>query len=162
MGDFLIWLSGVSREVLAQCQTERAKFIGLGAAILVTAGMAAVSLSFALVNALKAPLWAALIFALLWGVAIMSLDRLFVVSMHRYRNPLFYLVMALPRFAMAVLLGFVISTPFVLQIFKPEINHQIKLMQAAERSAYFKDLPHNPVYITVQQDKATVAKPDGR
>ena len=158
MGDLLIWLSGVSREVLAQCQTERAKFIGLGAAILVTAGMAAVSLSFALINALKAPLWAALIFALLWGVAIMSLDRLFVVSMHRYRNPLFYLLMALPRFAMAVLLGFVISTPFVLQIFKPEINHQIKLMQAAERSAYFKDLPHNPVYITVQQDKATVAK----
>ncbi len=158
MGDFLIWFSGASREVLAQCQTERAKFIGLGAAILVTAGMAAVSLSFALINALKAPLWAALIFALLWGVAIMSLDRLFVVSMHRYRNPLPYLVMALPRFAMAVVLGFVISTPFVLQIFKPEINHQIKLMQAAERSAYFKDLPQNPVYITVQQDKATVAK----
>ncbi len=157
MGDFLIWLSGVSRDVLAQCRTERPKFIGLGAAILVTAGMAAVSLSFALVNALKAPLWAAVTFALLWGLAIMSLDRLFVVSMHRYRNPFFYLVMALPRFAMAVLLGFVISTPFVLQIFKPEIYHQIKVMQAAERSAYFKDLPHNPVYITVQQDKATVA-----
>ena len=157
MGDFLIWLSGVSRDVLAQCRTERPKFIGLGAAILVTAGMAAVSLSFALVNALKAPLWAAVIFALLWGVAIMSLDRLFVVSMHRYRNPLFYLVMALPRFAMAVLLGFVISTPFVLQIFKPEINHQIKIIQATERSAYFKDLPHNPVYLAVQQDKATVA-----
>ena len=158
MGDFLIWLSGVSRDVLAQCRTERPKFIGLGAAILVTAGMAAISLSFALVNALKAPLWAAVIFALLWGVAIMSLDRLFVVSMHRYRNPLFYLVMALPRFAMAVLLGFVISTPFVLQIFKPEINHQIKIMQAAERSAYFKELPNNPVYLTVQQDKATVTK----
>jgi hypothetical protein len=157
VGDFLIWLSGVSREVLAQCRSERPKFIGLGAVILVTAGMAAVSLSFALVNALKAPLWAALIFALLWGLAIMSLDRLFVVSMHRYRNPLYYLVMAVPRLVMAVLLGFVISTPFVLQIFKPEINHQIKLMQAAERSAYFEDLPHNPVYLTVQQDKATVA-----
>lgn len=156
MGDFLIWLSGASRQILAQCPTERPKFVGLGAAILVTAGMAAVSLSFALVTALKAPLWVAVIFALLWGLAIMSLDRLFVVSMHRYRNRLFYLLMATPRFLMAVLLGFVISTPFVLQIFRPEINHQIKLMQAAERSAYFKNLPHNPVYLTVQQDKATV------
>ena len=156
VGDFLIWLSGASRQVLAQCPTERPKFVGLGAAILVTAGMAAVSLSFALFTALKAPLWVAVIFALLWGLAIMSLDRLFVVSMHRYRNRFFYLLMATPRFLMAVLLGFVISTPFVLQIFRPEINHQIKLMQAAERSAYFKNLPHNPVYLTVQQDKATV------
>ena len=76
MGDFLIWLSGASRQVLAQCPTERPKFVGLGAAILVTAGMAAVSLSFALFTALKAPLWVAVIFALLWGLAIMSLDRL--------------------------------------------------------------------------------------
>ena len=86
MGDFLIWLSGVSRQLLGQCTTERPKFIGLGAAILVTAGMAAVSLSFALVSALKAPVWLAVFFALLWGLAIMSLDRLFVVSMHRQRN----------------------------------------------------------------------------
>jgi Domain of unknown function (DUF4407) len=157
VGDFLVWLSGASRQVLAQCPTERPKFIGLGAAILVTAGMAAVSLSFALVTALKAPLWLAVIFALLWGLAIMSLDRLFVVSMHRQQNRFYYLIMATPRFLLAVLLGFVISTPFVLQIFQPEINHQIKLIQAAERSAYFKNLPHNPVYLGVQRDKATVA-----
>ena len=158
MGDFLVWLSGASRQILAQCPTERPKFIGLGAAILVTAGMAAVSLSFALVTALKAPLWLAVIFALLWGVAIMSLDRLFVVSMHRQQNRLYYLLMAAPRFLMAVLLGFVISTPFVLQIFQPEIEHQIKLIQAAERSTYFRNLPHNPVYLQVQQDKAAVTK----
>jgi hypothetical protein len=156
MGDFLVWLSGASRQVLAQCPTERPKFVGIGTAILVTAGMAAVSLAFGLVNALRAPVWLAVIFALLWGVAIMSLDRLFVASMHRQPNPFYYLIMAGPRFLMAVLLGFVISTPFVLQIFRPEINHQIKLMQAAERSAYFKGLPHNPVYLDVQQDKATV------
>lgn len=157
MGDLLVWLSGASREVLARCPTERPKFLGLGAAILVTAGMAAVSLAFVLVNALKAPLWAAIFFALLWGIAIMSLDRLFVASLHRYRNWAIYLFMAAPRFFMAVLLGFVISTPFVLQIFQPEISHQIKLMQAAERSAYFRNLPHNPVYLAVQQDRNTLS-----
>jgi hypothetical protein len=120
--------------------------------------MAAVSLSFALVTALKAPVWLAVIFALLWGLAIMSLDRLFVVSMHRYRNRFFYVLLAAPRFLMAVLLGFVISTPFVLQIFQPEIQHQIKLIQAAERSAYFQGLPRNPVYLAVQRDQANVTK----
>jgi hypothetical protein len=158
VGEFTIWLSGVSRQVLAQCPTERSKFVGLGSAILVTAGMATVSLWFALYTALKAPIWLAVIFALLWGLAIMSLDRLFVVSMHRYRNRLYYVLLAAPRFIMAVLLGFVISTPFVLQIFRPEINHQIKLMQLAERSAYFKNLPTNPVYLAVQQDQANVTK----
>ena len=69
--------------------------------------------------------------ALLWGLAIMSLDRLFVASMHRYRNRLIYLFMASPRFLMAILLGFVISTPFVLVIFRPEISHQIKILHAA-------------------------------
>ena len=155
-GDTFIWLSGASRQVLDQCPTERPKFIGLGASILVTAGMAAVSLSFALYTALKAPIWLAVIFALLWGLAIMSLDRLFVVSLHRYRNRFFYLLLAAPRFVMAVLLGFVISTPFVLQIFQPEIQHQIKLMQAAERAAYFQSLPHNPVYLDVQRDQTEV------
>lgn len=155
-GDIFIWLSGASRQVLDQCPTERPKFIGLGASILVTAGMAAVSLAFALYTALKAPIWIAVIFALLWGLAIMSLDRLFVVSLHRYRNRFFYLLLAAPRFVMAVLLGFVISTPFVLQIFQPEIQHQIKLMQAAERAAYFQNLPHNPVYLDVQRDQTEV------
>ena len=49
-----------------------------------------------------------------------------------------------------------ISTPFVLQIFQPEIQHQIKLMQAAERSAYFQGLPHNPLYLAVQKDQDNV------
>ena len=149
-------MSGTSKQVLAQCPTEKPKFIGLGTAILVTAGMAAVSMAFALYNALKAPLWAAVIFALLWGVAILCLDRLFVVSMHRQRNWLYYLVLAAPRFIMAVLLGFVISTPFVLQIFQPEISREIQNIHNTERAAYFNNLPHSALEHTIQQDQATV------
>ena len=156
MGGFFIWLSGASRRILAECPTERPKYFGLGAAILVTGAMAGVSLSFALVNALKVSLRDAIIFAVLWGLAIMMIDRLFVVSMHRQRNPLIYLIQALPRLLMAVVLGLVISTPFVLQIFKPEITNEVQQMQAAEREAYFKGLPSNPVYLTVQRDQAKV------
>lgn len=156
MGGIFIWLSGANRQLLAECPTERPKYFGLGAVIVVTGAMAGVSLAFALVTALGISLRDAAIFAVLWGLAIIMVDRLFVASMHRQRNPLIYIVQALPRLAMSVVLGFVISTPFVLQIFKPEINSEIQQMQAAARATYFKNLPTNPVYVTAQRDQADV------
>jgi Domain of unknown function (DUF4407) len=53
-------------------------------------------------------------------------------------------------------LGFVISTPFVLQIFKPEIANETQQMQAAQREAYYKGLPTNPVYVAQQSDQTLV------
>lgn len=158
MGDFLIWLSGASRRVLGHCETERSKFVGLGAAILVTAGMAAVSMGFALYNALKASLPVAILFALLWGLAILSLDRLFVVSMRRFSTAFFSFLMALPRFAMAVLLGFVISTPFVLQIFRPEIQYQVKIIREQQQKAYFNSPGYLQLTGEIQQYQNKVAE----
>jgi Domain of unknown function (DUF4407) len=156
VGAIFIWLSGANRKILSQCPTERPKYFGLGAVILVTGAMAGVSLAFALVNGLKISLDAAIVFAVLWSLAITMIDRLFVVSMHRQRNPLIYLIQALPRLLMSVVLGFVISTPFVLQIFKPEITNEVSKMHAAARTAYFKALPTNPVQLTVLADQKTV------
>ena len=156
MGAIFIWLSGANRKILSQCPTERPKYFGLGAVILVTGAMAGVSLAFALVNGLKISLDAAIVFAVLWGLAITMIDRLFVVSMHRQQNPLIYIIQALPRLLMSLVLGFVISTPFVLQIFKPEINNEVSKMQAAARTAYFKALPTNSVHLTVLADQKAV------
>lgn len=77
--------------------------------------MAGISITFALVNVLKVSLRHAIIFAVLWGLAIMMIDRLFVASMHRQRNPFIYIIQALPRLLMSSVLGPVISTPFALQ-----------------------------------------------
>lgn len=156
MGVIFYWLAGANRRLLAKCPTERPKYFGLGAAIVVTGAMAGVSLAFALVNALSVSTRYAIIFGVVWGLAIMMIDRLFVASMHRQPNPLYYIIQALPRLAMSVVLGFVITTPFVLQIFKPEITSEIQQMQAAEREAYFKGLPKNPVYVAEQQDQTEV------
>jgi len=153
VGGIFIWLSGASRKILAECPTERPKYFGLGASIFVTGAMAGVSLAFALVNALNIALTGAIIFAVCWGLAIMMVDRLFVSSMHRQRNPLIYVMQATPRFLMSIVIGFVISTPFVLQIFKPEITAEVQQMQTAARAAYYRALPHNPVYLAVQADQ---------
>ena len=111
MGDIFIWLSGASKKILRECPTERPRLYGLGAMIAVTGGLAGVSLAFALVNALKVSLPAVIVFGVLWALAVMMIDRLFVVSMHRQRNPLIYLIQALPRLAMAIVLGFPKTTP---------------------------------------------------
>ncbi|MER5645842.1 DUF4407 domain-containing protein [Streptosporangium sp. NPDC002524] len=123
MRAFLITLSGARQEILKLCPTEQGKFEGIGGTVLTTGVLAIVSMTFALHSALDVPLLIAIPAALVWGLAIMSLDRWLVSTMHadgprRWR-------VALPRILMAVLLGLVISTPLVLQIFRSEIDAQI-------------------------------------
>jgi hypothetical protein len=129
VGNPLIWLSGAQREILARCRSDRPKYIGVGSAILITSAMAAVSMTFALHSVLRVPLAASVLFAVAWGLAIMSLDRWLVVSLVRQPRKLNYLLLALPRVALGVLFGLIISTPFTLQIFKPEIDKQLAQWQ---------------------------------
>ena len=157
VGRFLIRLSGADQQILAECSTEKPKYISLGLTVLVPGLMAAVSMAFALVNVLGTELGVALLFAAAWAAVIVSLDRTFVVSLPRKGTWQAQIFRAVPRFLLALILGLVISTPFVLRIFRPEIAHQIELLHAADQATYFKNLPHNPVYLTVQRDKDTVS-----
>ncbi len=156
MGRFLIWLSGARRQILAECPTERPKYVGIGAAILITAAMAGVSLSFALVTILKVPLPDVLPFAIAWGLAILSLDRLFVVSMSRQGPRWAHLSRALPRVLLALLLGAVISTPFVLQIFRPEIDQEITILQQQAANAHNKQVATSKLAARITQEQARV------
>ncbi|MEN3534813.1 DUF4407 domain-containing protein [Microbispora sp. ZYX-F-249] len=131
MRRFLIALSGARPEVLQRCPTEYGKFEGIGGAVLTTAVLAVVSMTFALNSALGVNVVLAVIAALVWGLMILSLDRWLVTTMRAdapRRWPL-----AVPRVLMALLLGFVISTPLVLQIFRSEIDAQI--VQIKQRRA---------------------------
>jgi len=157
-GRFLIWLSGARHQILAECPTEQPKYTGLGLSVLIPGVMAAVSLAFALVTVLRAEVWVALLFAVAWAAVIVSLDRTFVVSMPRKGTRQAQLFRAIPRFLLSLILGLVISTPFVLQVFRPEINQQIQQIQAADRAAYFAGLPHNAEYLTTQRYEAQIAQ----
>jgi hypothetical protein len=147
----LIWLSGAQRDILDNCRTDRAKYVGIGSAVLVTSSMAAVSMAFALHIALKASLPLAIPFALAWGLAIMSLDRWLVVSMSRNQ-----LWLALPRVLLGLLFGIIISTPLTLQIFHVEIANQIALDQTAAASNFESSLKSNQLYLKVQKDQRAV------
>ncbi|GAA1592513.1 hypothetical protein GCM10009678_88410 [Actinomadura kijaniata] len=127
----LIWLSGARPEILARCPTEVGKYQGIGAAVLITAVMAAISMAFALAMAVRAPLAVAVVFATLWGLAIMMLDRWLVTTVNR--QPLWWqtVLPALPRLLFALLIGFVVSTPLTLQVFDREIQAELEVMKRA-------------------------------
>ncbi|TDD49834.1 DUF4407 domain-containing protein [Nonomuraea terrae] len=123
IGKWLIILSGARQDVLEKYDGERARFVGLGGAVLTTACLAALAMTFALSSALKVFLPLAIAIGLVWGVVILGLDRWLATSLPVKGRRRFWL--ALPRVLLALLLGAVISTPLVLQIFKPEIDATI-------------------------------------
>ncbi|MEO3786954.1 DUF4407 domain-containing protein [Actinocorallia sp. B10E7] len=133
----LIWLSGAQPAILERTPGDRAKYQGIGGAVLTTATLAGVSMFFALQMALRAPWYAALPISLVWFLAILNLDRWLVVSIQRGNRA--WLV-ALPRLLMALLFGFIISTPLVLRIFQPEIETEINKIRQEQTERFQGDL----------------------
>ncbi|HXL88556.1 MAG TPA: DUF4407 domain-containing protein [Streptosporangiaceae bacterium] len=152
---WLLIVSGTRVNVIAQCESERIKFESLGWAILITSGMATVSMWFALYSALGVNPVAATILALLWGLVIMGIDRWLITSLPiegRRR-----LSMAAPRLLLAILLGTLISTPLVLRIFQSEIDAQISVMKANTASQFLNSEQHNQVGTQVTNWRGDVA-----
>src|SRR5690242_16079821 len=77
----LLALSGAREEILNRCPTERVKFESLGWAILITSGMATVSMWFALSSAMGVNGIIAVVPALAWGLVIMGVDRWLITSL---------------------------------------------------------------------------------
>ncbi|WP_157963983.1 DUF4407 domain-containing protein [Actinocorallia populi] len=138
----LIWLSGAQPALLEQAPGDRAKYQGIGGAVLTTATLAGVSMFFALEMALRAPWYAALPISLVWFLAILNLDRWLVVSIQRGNRA--WLV-ALPRLLMALLFGFIISTPLVLRIFQPEIETEINKIRQEQTERFQGNLDDGEV-----------------
>jgi len=145
---FVLFLSGAHEEVLTLVPSERARFESMGWAILITSGMATVSMWFALASAVGVNAILALPIALAWGLVIMGIDRWLIISMPVGGKRKF--LMAVPRLALALLLGTLISTPLVLRVFESEINAQIAKMQQQSYSTFLQ-----------QQQASDVAKQVG-
>lgn len=155
MRTFLIGLSGARPEILEKCPTERAKFEGIGGAVLTTSVLATVSMWFALTTALGLNKVVAVLPAVVWGLAIMSLDRWLVGSIPAEGRRRWQL--AAPRIAMAVLLGVVISTPLVLQIFRSEIEAQMVEIKQRRANEFLQEQQRNSVGQEVTRWRNNVA-----
>lgn len=128
------WLcSGANREILANCPSESAKYVGIGATIFFTGVFAALAGGYALYTVFDS-YWAAAVFGMLWGFMIFNLDRFIVSSMRKNGAPRQEFIQVLPRLVLAVVIAIVIAKPLELKIFEKEVNTEIALMMQEDQS----------------------------
>lgn len=127
--DFFWFCSGAHIELLKKYPTEHNKFIGIGATIFFTALFASLSGGYAMYFVFSgnsaAPLLA-IIFGLIWGLAIFNMDRYIVASIKKTGSSNQQVLQALPRILLAIMIGIVISRPLELKIFDKEIRQKLK------------------------------------
>ena len=160
IGDGLAVLAGARPELFEAVPTSRARYVSLGGVLLSTGGLAVVSAAFAVHMALGAPWPLAVVFGLGWGIVIVNLDRMLLVGMAYDASIRRNILLAVPRVALALVLGVVIATPLTLQVFKPEIDTEIVTLRAAAADAHktsldsdarFRQLPALQERVAVEQ-----------
>jgi hypothetical protein len=122
---FLWWCAGAHQKLLKQFPSEHTKYSGLGAVLLATFALATLSAGYAIYTVFGNWLWT-IGFAIIWGLIIFNFDRFLVSTMRKYgvsRSK--QIMMALPRIALALLIGVVIARPLEMKIFEKEINVQM-------------------------------------
>jgi hypothetical protein len=157
VSNFMAWLGGARLDVLQDAPGDRARFVAMGGVILSTAFLSAVSATFALVMAVGAPIPVAVIVGIFWGVIILNLDRLLIIGMAKQKGVWRNIGLAIPRVALALIIGTVISTPLTLQIFSAEINSEIQVMQAEEKAAFEERMASDPRFAAIPDLEKSIA-----
>lgn len=153
----LATLAGARYDVLKKTPVDRFRYVAMGGVLVTTAAVAAVSASFALVTAVKVPPAVGIVAGVAWGIVILNLDRLLIVSMTRRSGWWRNIFSALPRLLLAFLLGTVISTPLVLRIFEPEINAELVFLQNERKEDFDGALANNPLYAEIPELETRLA-----
>lgn len=119
---FLWWCAGAHQKLLKLYPSEHTKYSGLGGVLLATFLLATLSSGYAVYTVFGNLFWTISI-AIAWGLIIFNFDRFLVSTMRKYgvsRNK--QILMAIPRLALALLIGLTIARPLELKIFEKEID----------------------------------------
>jgi hypothetical protein len=125
-------LGGARPDLLRKAPGDLAKYATMGGVLISTALVSSVSAFFALYSALKLPIVLCVPVGMCWGLIILNLDRMLVVSMGRHNGFWLNIWMLLPRFLLAATIGAVVSMPLVLRVFQPEIERELTIMRAED------------------------------
>lgn len=125
---FFWFCSGAHIDTLEKYPTEHNKYIGIGATIFFTGLFAALSGGYAMYFVFKGADFAwffALLFGIIWGLAIFNMDRYIVSSINKNASSRKQVWQATPRILLAIMIGIVISRPLELKIFDKEIKERL-------------------------------------
>ena len=119
--NFLWWCAGAQQDLLKQFPSEHIKYAGLGGVLLATFVLAGLSSGYAIHTIFGQWGWT-VVFALLWACIIFNFDRFLVSTMRKYGvSAGRQWLTALPRMALALLIGLTIARPLELKVFEKEI-----------------------------------------
>ncbi|MES2426983.1 MAG: DUF4407 domain-containing protein [Bacteroidota bacterium] len=126
---FFWFCSGAHIDTLQKYPIEHNKYVGIGATIFFTALFASLSGGYAMYFVFNGDAFAvgfAILFGLLWGLAIFNMDRYIVSSINKEGTTNQQILQASPRILLAIMIGIVISRPLELKIFDKEIRQKLK------------------------------------
>jgi hypothetical protein len=126
---FFWFCSGAHIGTLKKYPIEHNKYVGIGATIFFTALFASLSGGYAMYFVFNGDAFAvgfAILFGLLWGLAIFNMDRYIVSSINKEGTTNQQILQASPRILLAIMIGIVISRPLELKIFDKEIRQKLK------------------------------------
>lgn len=151
-----LWSSGADLEILNQVPTDKNKYFGIGGTILFTALMASFAGGYAFFTAFKSPLLS-VFFGIFWGALIFNLDRYIVstfgVGDGKKSISRQELIEVAPRLVMAIILGFVISTPLELKLFEKEINAEISTQISITNNRIIESGENDPVITRLRTER---------
>ena len=160
--NFLWWCAGAHQKLLKQFPSEQTKYSGLGGVILATFVLAALSSGYAIYSVFGNWIWT-IVFALIWGLIIFNFDRFLVSTMRKYgvsKRKQFW--MAVPRIALALLIGVTIARPLELKIFEKEIavKMQENLHHKIQRNDSLLNLENKMVMLNAEteRERSTIRK----
>ena len=128
--NFFIWASGASVDIVNKCDDkEVTKYVNIGIVIISVALLGTFSfttfITFAFgTNGLPFE-WIYYPIGLIWGFILLSIDRAIVSTISKKDSWFRTTMKSIPRFALALMIGVVVSTPVEMYIFNKEINTQI-------------------------------------
>ncbi|NDK73150.1 DUF4407 domain-containing protein [Rhodococcus qingshengii] len=155
---YLARLAGSRVDVLAKLPGSVAKQTAMGSVLLTTAGFAAISAAYALSITGIATGWAAIAGGVVWGLAILNLDRLLVIGLSHEKRIGRSLMLAIPRVVLAIVIGFVISTPLMLKVFESEIETQLNRNILASQEELRTDLKDSTLSSDLADAEAQLAR----
>lgn len=126
---FFWFCSGAHIDTLKKYPIEHNKYVGIGATIFFTALFATLSGGYAMYFVFSGDAFAvgfAILFGLIWGLAIFNMDRYIVSSINKRGTINQQIMQASPRILLAIMIGLVISRPLELKIFDKEIRAKLR------------------------------------
>jgi hypothetical protein len=170
---FLWWCAGVVPDTLRAYPAEKAKYEGIGGAVLATGVLAFFSGFYALYSTLASGPYAAIVsvvFGIIWALMIFNLDRFIVSSLRKPADPAARWpqrlhetwLPALPRLGLAILMGITISKPLELRLFQSAIANQAAIDRDLEVAAKRASVIQSTPLASLDKDAETLSEAAAR